>query len=59
MTARSVTLDDVARLAGVSYQTVSRVLNHSAQVSPAPRAGGSRDAAAQLRAKPGRAAAGR
>jgi DNA-binding LacI/PurR family transcriptional regulator len=38
MTARSVTLDDVAHLAGVSYQTVSRVLNHSAQVSPRTRA---------------------
>ncbi len=38
MTARSVTLDDVAALAGVSYQTVSRVLNHSVQVSPRTRA---------------------
>ncbi|ORM57407.1 lac repressor [Pantoea rodasii] len=38
MTARSVTLDDVAQLAGVSYQTVSRVLNHSVQVSPRTRA---------------------
>lgn len=38
MTARSITLDDVAQLAGVSYQTVSRVLNHSQQVSPRTRA---------------------
>ncbi|WP_173634656.1 LacI family DNA-binding transcriptional regulator [Paramixta manurensis] len=33
MTSRPVTLADVARLAGVSYQTVSRVLNHSTQVT--------------------------
>lgn len=38
MTSRATTLDDVARLAGVSYQTVSRVLNHSTQVSPRTRA---------------------
>ncbi|MEZ3499095.1 LacI family DNA-binding transcriptional regulator [Pantoea sp. KPR_PJ] len=38
MTSRAITLDDVARLAGVSYQTVSRVLNHSPQVSPRTRA---------------------
>ncbi|MFT4271172.1 MAG: LacI family DNA-binding transcriptional regulator [Pantoea sp.] len=38
MTSRSVTLDDVAQLAGVSYQTVSRVLNRAAQVSPRTRA---------------------
>lgn len=37
MSSRAITLDDVARLAGVSYQTVSRVLNHSAQVAPLTR----------------------
>jgi len=34
---KSVTLDDVARHAGVSYQTVSRVLNQAAQVSEKTR----------------------
>lgn len=37
MISRSVTLEDVAKAAGVSYQTVSRVLNHSAKVSAATR----------------------
>ncbi|MFG1172191.1 LacI family DNA-binding transcriptional regulator [Erwiniaceae bacterium CAU 1747] len=37
MKPRSVTLDDVARAAGVSYQTVSRVLNHSSQVAESTR----------------------
>ncbi|QTO55386.1 substrate-binding domain-containing protein [Duffyella gerundensis] len=37
MASRSVTLDDVARAAGVSYQTVSRVLNRSQQVAPDTR----------------------
>lgn len=37
MTSRSVTLEDVARAAGVSYQTVSRVLNHSQQVADSTR----------------------
>ncbi|CNH37533.1 LacI family DNA-binding transcriptional regulator [Yersinia pekkanenii] len=37
MRAKSVTLDDVARQAGVSYQTVSRVLNQAPHVSPKTR----------------------
>jgi DNA-binding LacI/PurR family transcriptional regulator len=37
MKVKSVTLDDVARHAGVSYQTVSRVLNQSSQVASVTR----------------------
>ena len=37
MKSKSATLEDVARHAGVSYQTVSRVLNKSANVSEATR----------------------
>ncbi|WP_158783494.1 LacI family DNA-binding transcriptional regulator [Pantoea sp. BAV 3049] len=37
MKARSVTLADVASAAGVSYQTVSRVLNHPASVAARTR----------------------
>lgn len=37
MKSKSATLEDVARHAGVSYQTVSRVLNKSAKVSQATR----------------------
>ena len=37
MKPKSVTLDDVARHAGVSYQTVSRVLNQAAHVSTKTR----------------------
>ncbi|EKN4689915.1 LacI family DNA-binding transcriptional regulator [Yersinia ruckeri] len=37
MRAKSVTIDDVARYAGVSYQTVSRVLNCSPKVSEKTR----------------------
>ncbi|UQY42808.1 LacI family DNA-binding transcriptional regulator [Erwinia sp. PK3-005] len=37
MKSKSATLEDVARHAGVSYQTVSRVLNKSANVSDATR----------------------
>lgn len=37
MKSKSATLEDVARHAGVSYQTVSRVLNKSANVSAATR----------------------
>ncbi|MGE9549710.1 LacI family DNA-binding transcriptional regulator [Erwinia amylovora] len=38
MQARPVTLQDVASAAGVSYQTVSRVLNHPASVADRTRA---------------------
>lgn len=55
MISRSVTLDDVAKLAGVSYQTVSRVLNHSDQVSDATREK-VRAAMAQLNYVPNRVA---
>ncbi len=37
MKPKNATLDDVARHAGVSYQTVSRVLNRSRNVAPATR----------------------
>ena len=37
MKPKNATLDDVARRAGVSYQTVSRVLNRSAHVAEATR----------------------
>ncbi|PWW08213.1 LacI family DNA-binding transcriptional regulator [Mangrovibacter plantisponsor] len=37
MKSKSATLEDVARYAGVSYQTVSRVLNKSANVSETTR----------------------
>lgn len=37
MKPKNATLDDVARYAGVSYQTVSRVLNRSAHVTDATR----------------------
>jgi DNA-binding LacI/PurR family transcriptional regulator len=38
MTKKSPTIRDVAKLAGVSHQTVSRVINHSDHVLPATRA---------------------
>ena len=37
MSRRRVTIDDVAKLAGVSYQTVSRVINNQPHVSPATK----------------------
>lgn len=37
MSRRRVTIDDVAKLAGVSYQTVSRVINNKPYVSPATK----------------------
>ena len=35
--AKKPTIDDIARLAGVSKTTVSRVLNHKSDVDPATR----------------------
>lgn len=37
MSRQRVTIDDVARLAGVSYQTVSRVINNKPHVRPSTR----------------------
>ncbi|MFP5594222.1 LacI family DNA-binding transcriptional regulator [Kluyvera sp. 142486] len=34
---KTITLHDVARVAGVSYQTVSRMINQAAHVSPRTR----------------------
>jgi len=55
--AKRVTLRDVARVAGVSHQTVSRAINDKGEIDPATR---SRvlDAARQLRYRPSRFARG-
>ena len=53
--ARSANIFDVARLAGVSHQTVSRVLNDLPNVRPATRAR-VEQAIAQLRYSPSPAA---
>ena len=53
--AKSANIFDVARLAGVSHQTVSRVLNDLPNVRPAPRAR-VEQAMAQLRYSPSPAA---
>ncbi len=59
MKSKSATLEDVARHAGVSYQTVSRVLNKSANVSEATRRKVEKiDRGLTLCAKPAGAAAG-
>ena len=56
---RLAVMMDVARLAGVSHQTVSRVLNDHANVRPAdPRAGAGGDAGVGLPAQFGRPHAG-
>ena len=38
MAGKRVSIFEVAKAAGVSHQTVSRVINHSPNVSPATRA---------------------
>ena len=53
--ARSVNIYDVAKLAGVSHQTVSRVLNNHASIKPATRAK-VEAAAAELNYRPSMAA---
>ena len=53
--ARAATIFDVARLAGVSHQTVSRVLNDLPNVRPATRVR-VEDAIKQLRYRPSPAA---
>jgi DNA-binding LacI/PurR family transcriptional regulator len=58
MQRRSATLDDVAHEAGVSQQTVSRVLNRPDGVRANPRESDPRDAGAALCAEPFGAAAG-
>jgi LacI family transcriptional regulator len=55
--ARRVTLRDVARLAGVSHQTVSRAINDKGEIDPETRRR-VLDAARQLRYRPSRFARG-
>ena len=56
---RAVVMADVAKLAGVSLQTVSRVINDSPHVRAATRAARrGRDAQARVPAEPGGARAG-
>ncbi|HYN97736.1 MAG TPA: LacI family DNA-binding transcriptional regulator [Pilimelia sp.] len=56
-TARRATLRDVARLAGVSHQTVSRAINDKGEIDPETRRR-VLDAARQLRYRPSRYARG-